>query len=175
MKTFALCFTGISGSGKSTIANSLKKYLESKNSKCQLIDGDILRQQLGHLFGYTREERIKNSQVVRVLSKYLNQNGISTIVAIVAPYEEMRKGIREYIGENYIEVFVDCPYEECVKRDIKGYYKKQLEGTMSNLNGADDIYEVPKNSDIILHTEKESIDESVQKIVDYLRKHDYAI
>lgn len=165
---FTICMTGISGSGKSTIAYALEKKMRQKNIKCQVIDGDELRGQLGNLFGYTREERMKNSNVVRVLAKYLNNNEVNTIIAIVAPYEEMRQQIRDYIGSGYIEVYVKCTYEVCAKRDVKGYYKKVLEGEMNNLNGANDLYEIPESSEIVVDTEKETIDESVDKILQYI-------
>lgn len=175
MSGYTLCFTGISGSGKSTLAKTLAIELENRGTKLQVIDGDILRDQLGNLFGYTREERMKNSRVVRVVTKYLNDNDINAIVAIVAPYEEMRTEIRNFIGESYIEVYAKCSYEECEKRDVKGYYKKQKEGKMSHLNGADDIFEEPKNSEIIVNTEIESIEESVEKIISYLKEYHYVV
>lgn len=174
MTGFTLCFTGISGSGKSTLAIALEKQLCNKN-KIQVIDGDILRAQLGNLFGYTKMERMKNSMIVRVLSKYLNDNGINTIVSIVAPYEQMRAEIRKFIGDRYIEVYLKCSYEECVKRDVKGYYKEQSEGQIKNLNGADDVFEVPLHSEIVIDTEQETIDNSVNKILFYLEEKGYAI
>lgn len=172
---FNVCFTGISGSGKSTLANLLAKEIKERGIKVQVIDGDILRNELGNLFGYTREERMKNSHVVRILPKYLNQNGIATIIAIVAPYEEMRRELRKFIGDTYIEVFVKCSYHECEKRDIKGYYKRYQKGLLNNLNGADDVFEIPKTSEIVVNTELETIDESVKKILSYLEEHNYGL
>ena len=175
MKTFSLMFTGISGSGKTTLSRRIFDELVSKKIVSELLDGDVLRKEWGNPFGYTREERMKNSRVVRSMIKYLNRNGVSVIVSLVAPYEEMRKGFREYIGETYIEVYVKCSYEECVRRDVKGYYKSQKEGKMKNLNGADDPFEIPQNSDIIVDTEHESIDVCAKKIMDYLRVNEYVV
>lgn len=175
MKSFTICFTGISGSGKSTLAIALDRKLKERKQKIQLIDGDILRSQLGNLFGYTREERMKNSHVVRVLAKYLNENDIHTIVAIVAPYEQMRSELREFIGEHYVEVYTKCSYEVCLKRDVKGYYQKQLLGEMNHLNGADDIFEEPLNSDIVIDTSKETIEDSVNIIMNYLEGKHYVV
>lgn len=175
MEAFTLCFTGISGSGKSTLAKKLEAYLKKKSYHCSLIDGDQLRNELGQLFGYTKEERMKNSQIVRVLAKYLKNQGVVNIISIVAPYEKMRQDLRKFIGEPYIEVFVDCSYDTCAQRDVKGYYKKQKDGLLNNLNGADDVYETPANSDIVVQTDKETIEESLKKIVDFLENHHYVV
>lgn len=175
MKTFTICFTGISGSGKTTLARALVQELDRQNVKVQMIDGDDLRGQLGNLFGYTREERFKNNQVVRVLAGYLNRNDVSVILTLVAPYEEMRRQMRDALGEGYIEIYVKCSLKECEKRDVKGYYKRQREGKMQNLNGADDVFEIPQNSEIIIDTEKETVEEGVSKIQQYLWEKGYGI
>lgn len=175
MKIFTLCFTGISGSGKTTLANALLKEFDTKKIKVQMIDGDILREQLGNLFGYTKEERYKNNQVVRVLADYLNRNGVNVILTLVAPYEDMRKKMRETLGEAYVEVYVKCSLEECERRDVKGYYRKIKEGKMENLNGSDDIYEIPQNNEIVIDTEREDVAQGVNKIKQYLLEHGYGI
>lgn len=175
VKSFSLCFTGISGSGKSTLAIELAGRLEARGVLLQVIDGDKLRDDLGNLFGYTREERMKNSRVVRLLSRYLNQNGINTIIAVVAPYEEMRNAFRAYLGDAYIQVYVKCPYETCAARDVKGYYKKQKAGQMEHLNGADDVFEEPEHNDIIVDTEHMTVDECVNQILEYLEEKNDAI
>lgn len=175
-KVFMIYMVGISGSGKTTIAKALEKELKSNNiERLQLIDGDVIREQFGGIFGYTYEERMRCNQAVRVVVRYLIDNGISVILTQVAAYEEIRKRVREEFGENYIEVYVRCSYEECVRRDVKGYYKKQREGKMQNLNGADDVYEIPQNSQIVIDTEKEAVDEAVQKILQYLEENDYGL
>lgn len=175
MKTFTICFTGISGSGKTTLANALLEELDTDKRKIQLIDGDVLRKQLGNLFGYTKEERYKNNQVVRVLAHYLNRNEVSVILTLVLPYEDMREKMRESLDGTYVEVYVKCSLKECEKRDVKGYYKKIKEGKMKNLNGSDDIYEIPQNSEIVIDTEKESVAEGVRKIKQYLLEKGYGI
>lgn len=175
MKIFTLCFTGISGSGKTTLGRALLEELHKEKRKVQMIDGDIFREQIGNIFGYTKEERYKNNQVIRVLAGYLNRNDVSVILTLVAPYEAMRKQMREVLGEAYIEVYVKCSLEECEKRDEKGYYKKIKEGKMKNLNGSDDIYEIPENSEIVIDTEQESVAEGVNKIKQYLLEHGYGI
>jgi len=171
MKVFTLCFTGISGSGKTTLANGVGEYLKRCEIPVQVIDGDILRGELGNLFGYTREERMKQNRIVRVLAGYLNRNDISTIVAVVAPFEDMRRQMREVLGEGYIQVYLDCPVEECAKRDVKGYYKKKEK--MENFSGVSDTLEIPENSELVIDTVHLTVEESVEKIVGYLKKRGY--
>lgn len=175
MKIFSLCFTGVSGSGKSTLAILLNEALKNNSIKSQIIDGDELRAELGHLFGYTKQERIKNTYVARTLAKYLNKSGINTIISIVAPYEEQRDGLRKYLGEAYIEVYVKCSYDECARRDVKGYYQKQKQGMMDNLNGANDVFEIPKNSEIVVDTENNTADQCIETILTYLKEKGYVV
>lgn len=175
-KKFMIYMIGRSGSGKTTIANALGERLKKEGRhNLQVIDGDVIREQFGGIFGYTREERLKCNQAVRVVIKYLLDNNISVILAQVAPYEEIRRLVRTQFEKEYIEVYIKCSYEECARRDVKGYYQKQKNGQMSNLNGANDIYEVPLNSDLVVDTEKESVCEAVDKIMAYLEANGYAL
>lgn len=176
MQNFMIYMVGISGSGKTTIASALEQELRKRGKKnLQFIDGDVIRSQVGNLFGYTFEERMKMNQVVRVVAQYLIQNHISVILAQVGAYEIMRSKVREAFAEHYIEVFVKCSYDECARRDVKGYYKKQKNGQMENLNGANDFFEVPKNSDLVIDTEKTSVEQAVQMIINYLEEKGYDV
>jgi len=173
MKNFMIYMVGISGSGKTTIATALEKELKKRTEqKIQLIDGDIIRSEFGGMFGHTYAERMKCNQAVRVVVKYLVQNDISVILAQVAPYEEMRNNVRKEFSDDtkFIEVYIKCSLEECARRDVKGYYKKQKDGLMDNLNGANDVYEVPKNPEIVIDTEHSSVDEAVSIIINYLKE-----
>lgn len=172
---FTLELTGMSGSGKSTLAKALQEALESVGTHVQVIDGDTLRSELGSLFGYTREERMKNSRIVRVLARYLNRNGVNVILSVVAPYEEMRRAFREFIGVPYIEAYVKCSLEECARRDVKGYYRAQMEGKMQNLNGADDVFDEPQGCDLVVDTEHSSVDECSGQILEYLGRKGYVV
>ena len=175
-KVFMMYMVGISGSGKTTIASLLEEELKKINvNNIQIIDGDIIRKQFGNIFGYTFEERMKCNQAVRVVVEYLIKNNISVILTQVGAYEVMRENMRKQFEGNYIEVYVKCSFEECVRRDVKNYYKKHLDGTMKNLNGADDVFEIPEKSHIIIDTEKESVKSGVEKIVKYLQEQGYGI
>lgn len=175
-KKFMMYIIGRSGSGKTTIANALVEELKKRGiCSLQMIDGDVIREQFGGIFGYTYEERMRCNQAVRVVVQYLLDNGVSVILSQVAAYEEMRKKVREQFEKEYIEVYVKCSYEECARRDVKGYYKMQEMGEIQNLNGANDVYEIPQGSHIVIDTETESLYEAVDKIVAYLEKNDYGI
>lgn len=166
---FILCLIGMSGSGKTTIASELQKIFEKNQSKVQVLDGDVLRDQLGNLFGYTFEERLKQNKVVQVIAKYLMINDVNTVISIVAPYEVMRENMRNNLGKNYIQCFLNCDVSICAKRDVKGYYKKAKQNLMDNLNGMNDQYEKPLNSELTINTAELTVDESVDIIMQYLR------
>lgn len=175
-KKFMMYMVGRSGSGKTTIANELEKRLRKQGAQnLQVIDGDVIREQFGGIFGYTQEERLKCNQAVRVVVKYLLDNDISVILAQVAAYEKMRSLVRNQFEKHYIEVYIKCSYEECARRDVKGYYQKQKNGQLNNLNGADDIYEVPRNSEIVIDTENETVCRAVDKIMEYLEVNNYGV
>ena len=176
MKNFMIYMVGISGSGKTTIAKALeKKLIERDKCKFQFIDGDVVRAEFGGIFGYTYEERMKCNRATCVLSKYLIQNGISVILAQVGAYEAMRTQVRNNFEDNYIEIYVKCSYEECARRDVKGYYAKQKRGEMENLNGANDTFEIPEHSNIVIDTEKVSVEEAVEMILTYLEEQGYTV
>ena len=171
-KPFLLYLIGTSGSGKTTIGTRLNEYFKEHQNgrKVQFIDGDDIRARFGGMFGYTREERMKCNQATRTVAEYLLENDISVILTGVVAYEEMRKQIRKQFGDRYIQCYVKCSLEECMRRDPKGYYKKFKEGNMNNLNGANDTYETPLHNEIVVDTEKLSVEESVKHILEYLPK-----
>lgn len=171
MKPFVMYLIGLSGSGKTTAAAALEKKLCEKNVPLQVIDGDVLRRELGNLFGYTKEERAKQGRIAWVLAKYLRNNGISTILTAVAGYQDLRRQARELIGENFIQVYLDCPIEECIRRDVKGYYAKldQLE----NFSGVNVQYEVPTDSEVVIDTVHLNVEDSAEQILSYLEKNGF--
>lgn len=175
-KKFMIYIIGKSGSGKTTIANALTEKLRKEGMKhLQMIDGDVIREQFGNIFGYTYEERMKCNQAVRVVVKYLLDNDISVILAQVAAYEEMRARVRNAFEKEYIEVYIKCSYSECARRDVKGYYKDVKAGKINNLNGVNDVYEIPENSNLVIDTEEETVEEAVLKIIAYLKESGYGV
>lgn len=175
-KNYLLYLIGRSGSGKTTIAEALEKELKEKGGqRIQVIDGDVIRGQFGDIFGYSYEERMKCNQAVRVVVQYLLDNDISVILAQVAAHKEMREKVRGQFREQYIEIYIKCSYEECARRDVKGYYKKQCDGEMSHLNGANDVFDVPDNSDLVIDTERETVPDAVRKIMAYLKEREYGL
>lgn len=171
MKSFLIYIIGISGSGKTTISVELEKKLRERGiRRLQFIDGDVIREELNGIFGYTFEERIKNNRVVCVVASYLIRNGINIILAQVAPYEKIREQVRSFFQDSYVEVYVKCSPEECAKRDVKGHYTKAKCGKLENLNGFNEGYEIPSKSDIVVDTEIMSVDECVNTIVAYLEE-----
>lgn len=176
MKNFMMYMVGISGSGKTTIAKALEAELQRRGKcKFQFIDGDVVRAEFGGIFGYTYEERMKCNRATCVVSKYLIQNDVSVILAQVGAYEKMREQVRNNFKDNYIEIYVKCSYEECARRDVKGYYAKQKRGEMDNLNGANDTFEVPEHSNIVIDTEKTSVEAAVEIIISYLEDNGYTV
>lgn len=164
---FTLWFTGLSGSGKST--NSYRLYMELKRRslKTELLDGDIIRINFSQGLGFSKRDRDINIRRIGFVSYLLNKNGISSLVAAISPYEEVREQNRRLL-ENYIEVYCECPLETLEKRDPKGLYKKARTGEIANFTGVSDPYEPPKNAEIVLRTGVETEEESFQKLLSYL-------
>jgi len=173
VKQFALCMTGISGSGKTTIANAVAKMLREQGVKIDVLDGDNTRSLVGELFGHSKSERLKMAKVNQAIGSHLLRNEINIILAVVAPFEEIRTQFRSFFGSSYIEIYVKSSVETCALRDVKGLYAKSESGNLKHLNGIDDIYEPPENSDIILDTEVLSVEDSCDAIIDYLHKNGY--
>jgi adenylylsulfate kinase len=156
--------TGISGSGKTTIANAVAEKLRNSVA-VDVIDGDETRKTIGELFGHSKTERLKMAKVNQTLGKYLLRNKVNMILAVVAPFEEIRTQFRKFFGEAYVEVYVKASFKTCLERDVKGLYKKANDGKLENFNGINDTFEVPLNSDIVVDTETQTVDECAEKII----------
>jgi len=169
--SFVIWFTGLSGSGKSTIANHLEKKLFDLGVKTYSLDGDNIRSGLNKGLSFTEEDRTENNRRISEVAKLFIDAGLVTITAFISPLEDDRKKAREIIGdENFIEIFVNTPLEVCEARDVKGLYKKARRGEIDNFTGISSPYEAPVNSDIEIQTENESIEESVEKIFSFLKE-----
>lgn len=164
-KGFTAWFTGLPCSGKTTIADRVADILREKGYRVERLDGDIVRKGLTSDLGFSKEDRDENIKRVTFVAKLLSRNGVAVLATFVSPYRERRAKTREEI-ENFVEIFVRCPVETCIKRDIKGMYKKALAGEISNFTGVDDPYEEPENPELIIDTDKDDIKESTKKVLD---------
>ena len=168
--SFVVWFTGLSGSGKSTIANHLEKKLFEMGLRTYSLDGDNIRSGLNKGLTFTEEDRTENNRRISEVAKLFVDAGVITITAFISPLEENRKRSKEIIGsDNFFEVFVNTPLEVCEERDVKGLYKKARQGEIKNFTGISSPYEEPKNPDIEVKTENESIEESVERILQVLK------
>ena len=162
---FTIWFTGLSCSGKSTLSNILEAELRKRGkTKIEILDGDVVRTNLSRGLGFSKEDRDINIKRIGFVCKLLTRNGVVAIAAAISPYRSIRDYNRKEIG-NFVEVYCKCPLEVCVRRDVKGLYKKALAGEIKNYTGVDDPYEEPLNPEVILETDKETHEESVAKII----------
>ncbi len=161
--------TGISGSGKTTLASELKIKFLAKKAPVQVLDGDEVRRFFDHDLGYTWEARIANVKRVAFGAYLLSKHNINVIVANIAPYQEVRDFIRRKLGSAYIQIYVKADLELVSKRDVQGHYARAKTQEKANLIGLDDRYDIPRNPDVICDSGKETVKESVEKIVRALR------
>jgi len=167
--SFVLWFTGLSGSGKSTIANEVEQALFKKGLKTYTLDGDNIRSGINKGLGFSEEDRHENLRRIAEVSKLFVDAGIITIGAFVSPLEKDRELVKSIVGEkDFVEIFVDTSLAECERRDVKGLYKKARAGEIKNFTGIGAPYEPPKNPDILIETEKESIEEVVRKVITFV-------
>ena len=163
--------TGLSGSGKSTIANQLELFFESWGIKSYVLDGDNIRTGLNKDLGFSNEDRNENIRRISEVSKLFSDSGTITITAFISPFEKEREEAKKIIGEeNFTEVFINTSLEVCEKRDVKGLYKKARAGEIKNFTGIDSPYEEPKNPDLIINAGTNSIDKCAEKIFRYVEK-----
>ena len=171
-KGFTVWFTGLSGSGKSTISDSLVGELERRGSRIEVLDGDVVRENLSKGLGFSKEDRDTNIRRIAFVADLLSRNGVPVITAAISPYREIRDEAREMMGERFIEVFVDTPLEVCEARDVKGLYKKARSGEIPVFTGVSDPYEAPENPEMTIKTEGHTPEESAQEIIGYLDERD---
>jgi adenylylsulfate kinase len=161
--------TGLSGSGKTTIARELEKRLRARGAKVEILDGDIVRTNLSKGLGFSKEDRDINILRIGFVANLLSRNGVIAITAAISPYRAVRDEVREHT-ERFVEVFVDAPLEVCESRDVKGMYAKARAGEIKGFTGIDDPYEEPLNPEVLCNTAEESVAQSVDKIVAELEK-----
>jgi len=169
-----LWFTGLSGSGKSTLSQLLAYRLRDRGARVEVLDGDIIRTQLCRGLGFTREDREENIRRIGFVCELLARNGVIAIVAAISPYRACRDELRQRIT-NFVEIYMHCPLEVLIQRDVKGLYKKALSGEIQNFTGISDPYEAPEHPALELRTDRESIQDSTLKILDFLRNRGLVI
>jgi len=160
---FTIWFTGLSGSGKSTLSEVIEQHMKTLGRNVEVLDGDIVRTHLSKGLGFSREDRDTNIKRIGFVCNLLTRNGVICISAAIAPYREARDWARKEIG-NFVEVYVRCPIDVCRQRDVKGLYKLVDEGKIKNFTGVDDPYEEPLHPELIVETDKETVEESVARI-----------
>ncbi len=163
-------FTGLSGSGKSTLANELEKRLVAMGRHTMLLDGDNVRMGLNRNLGFTEVDRVENIRRIAEVAKLMNDAGLIVLTAFISPYKKDRENAKEIIGEDFFEVYVSTPIEECERRDVKGLYKKARRGEIPNFTGITSPYEAPDAPDLIINTQELSLEEAVSMIVDKLER-----
>jgi adenylylsulfate kinase len=170
-RSFLVWFTGLSGSGKSTIANYTSFALHSMGIHTYTLDGDNLRGGLNNDLGFSLEDRSENLRRIAEVSKIMIDAGIVTIAAFVSPLKENRDEVREIVGaEDFIEIFINTSLEECERRDLKGLYAKARKGEIKNFTGISASYEAPESPDLEIKTEEMTIDQSVEKVLKLIKE-----
>jgi adenylyl-sulfate kinase len=171
-KGVTLWFTGLPCSGKSAVADRVADVLRARGYRVERLDGDIVRQSLTRDLGFSKEDRNENIRRVTFVSKLLTRNGVFVLTSFISPYRDIRAHARREIGA-FLEVYAKCPLDVCIRRDIKGMYKKAMEGKIKEFTGISDPYEEPENPEILLETDKEKLEESVAKVLDKLKEFGY--
>ena len=160
-----LWFTGLSGAGKSTIAQIVESELRERGYKVEVLDGDVVRTNLSKGLGFSKEDRDTNIRRIAFVADLLSRNGVVAITAAISPYREIRDEARALMGARFIEIHVKASVEECARRDVKGLYEKAFRGEIKEFTGVSDPYEEPLNPDLVIDTESESPEESAARVL----------
>lgn len=171
-KGVTIWFTGLSGAGKSTIAKIIEKKLKRAGKKVEILDGDVVRTNLSKGLGFSKEDRDTNIKRIGFVCHLLSRNDVIAISAAISPYRDIRDYNRSLIG-NFVEVYTKCSLDACVQRDTKGLYKKAMAGEIKGFTGVDDPYEEPLNPEVVCETDKETPEESAEKVLKRLEELGY--
>ena len=162
---FTLWFTGLSGAGKSTLANAVAAALAGSGRRIEILDGDEVRTTLSKGLGFSREDRDTNIRRIGFVARLLSRNGVIAITAAISPYRDTRDEMRRAHEARFVEVYVECSLDALVTRDVKGLYAKALRNEIAHFTGVSDPYEPPLQPDVVVHTDRESIEDSTEKIL----------
>jgi adenylylsulfate kinase len=171
-KGVTLWFTGLPCSGKSAVADRVAEILKDRGYRVEQLDGDIVRQSLTRDLGFSKEDRNENIRRVTFVAKLLTRNGVFVLTSFISPYADIRAHARQEIG-SFLEVYAKCPLDVCIGRDVKGMYKKAMEGKIKEFTGISDPYEEPANPEILLETDKETLEQSTAKVLAGLKERGY--
>ncbi len=169
---FTLWFTGLSGAGKTTIAEIVEKELRERGRRVEVLDGDIVRTNLSKGLGFSREDRDTNVLRIGFVANLLTRNGVGVIVSAISPFKEARDQVRRRIID-FVEVFVDAPLEVCAERDVKGLYKKAFSGEIPQFTGVSDPYEAPTSPELHIKTNEEEPGDSARRVIVKLEELGY--
>ncbi|MEM9482744.1 MAG: adenylyl-sulfate kinase [Cyanobacteria bacterium P01_F01_bin.116] len=165
-------FTGLSGSGKTTISQAIQAKLRAAGAKLEVLDGDIVRTNLTKGLGFSKEDRDENVRRIGFVSHLLTRNGVIVMVSAISPYRDVRDQVRARIGD-FVEVYAQASVEVCESRDVKGLYKKARSGEIKNFTGVSDPYEEPLKPEVVCDTENETLEESANKVMAKLEELGY--
>jgi adenylylsulfate kinase len=171
-KGLTVWFTGLSGSGKTTISKAVERELRARNCLVEMLDGDVVRSNLSKGLGFSKEDRVTNIRRIGFVANLLTRNGVVTIVAAISPYRDIRHEVRTMI-KSFVEVYINASLEVCETRDVKGMYARARSGEIKYFTGIDHPYEEPLNPEIICYTADETIEESVAKVITNLERMEY--
>ena len=163
-----LWFTGLSGAGKSTIAEVVEAELRGRGLRVEVLDGDVVRTHLSKGLGFSKEDRDTNIRRIAFVADLLSRNGVVAITAAISPYREIRDEARELMGDRFVEIYVKATVEECARRDVKGLYEKAFKGEIKEFTGVSDPYEPPLDPEITIDTEAQTVEESAARVLAYL-------
>jgi adenylyl-sulfate kinase len=161
---YVIWLTGMSGAGKSTLAQHLADILRSREERVEVLDGDVVREHLSQGLGFSRADRDTNIARIAFVAQLLARNGVNVLVAAISPYRAARQAARTQIGR-FLEVYVECPLDELVRRDVKGLYARALARKLQHFTGVSDPYEAPLDPDVLVRTDQESIEQSAARIL----------
>ena len=168
---FTLWFTGLSGVGKSTLAQAVRDDIVAQGRRVEILDGDEVRTNLSKGLGFSKEDRDTNIRRIGYVARLLSRNGVVVIAAAISPYREVRDEVRRGHEAPFVEAFVECSLDELVRRDPKGLYAKALRGEIQHFTGVSDPYEPPVAPDLHLHSDRETFNESRAKVLTWLETH----
>jgi adenylyl-sulfate kinase len=171
-KGVTLWFTGLPCSGKSAIADRVAEILKDRGYRVERLDGDIVRRSLTRDLGFSREDRNENIRRVTFVAKLLTRNDVFVLTSFISPYRDIRAHARREIG-SFLEVYTRCPLEVCISRDVKGMYKKAMAGQIKEFTGVSDPYEEPENPEILIDSDKESLEASAAKVLARMKELGY--